>query len=78
MASNNLLRTSARARAVELAAVSPELVLVDPELAERELARLNTTSLFDDLLREVNALVDRALEETLVLPGLDSNQQPSG
>jgi hypothetical protein len=26
----------------------------------------------------VNALVDRALEETVVLPGLDSNQQPSG
>jgi hypothetical protein len=58
--------------------VSPELVLVDRELAERELARLHTASLYEDLLKEVNALVDRALEETVVLPGLDSNQQPSG
>ena len=58
--------------------VSPELVLVDPALAERERARLNTASLYDDLLKEVNALVDRALDETPVLPGLDSNQQPSG
>jgi hypothetical protein len=68
----------ARAQDAPLAAVSPELVLVDPELAERELARLTTRSLYDDLLDEVNALVDRALEETVVLPGLDSNQQPSG
>jgi len=48
--------------------VSPELVLVDPELAERERARINTASLYDDLLQEVNALVDRALELTSELP----------
>jgi hypothetical protein len=68
----------ARARDAALTEVSPELVLVDPVLAERELARLNTATLFDDLLQEVNRLVDRALEETLELPGLDSNRQLFG
>ena len=57
--------------------MSPELVLVDPELAERELARLNTASLYDDLLREVNTLADRALSQTSIRPRLGSNRQPA-
>ena len=43
-----------------VAAVSPELVLVDRDLANWELARLNANALLEDLLEEVDALVDTA------------------
>jgi ABC-type molybdate transport system ATPase subunit len=50
------------------ALVSPELVLVDPELAELERARLNKEALLagvlvQSLLDELEVFVDRAREE---------------